>query len=175
MIPHNRTVHLRQSSQHILLSAKTFKLEIYFKKWKIKIKTEIINNQITLYNETIQMENHIKYLSLTLEKVLTFCKHTEISIKKATAALNISYPLLASNSPLNKQLKITLYKSGIRPILAPRVTSRPADNHYSKLQFMQNKIFRVINNTKRSIRITKLHEIFKFKYSSFSFLELLNC
>lgn len=142
-------------------------LQIYYKKWKLKInplKTEAIifkdNRQfkerhkpITLkYDDNdIEFKKQIKYLGMTLTSNLKFNTHVDERIKLANVAICKLYPALKLNSGLSQTNKIRLYKSYIRPILTYAVPAwlTVCKTSLNKVQTKQSKCLRqAINYTR---------------------------
>lgn len=147
-------------------------LEKYYDKWKIKVnadKTKLIylthkkdkpGNQISLYNDTIAIENHIKYLGVTLDSKLKYTRHINQIKAACQITLHRLFPILNKKSPLETKTKLMLFKSYIRPkiLYACPIYSNTSPTNMNKLQIIQNKNLRVILNKSRRTPIQKLHE-----------------
>jgi hypothetical protein len=103
---------------------------------------------IKLDDQEIPWSPEVKYLGLYLDKRLTFASHTAKSIKKAEMAFRILYSFLNRKSKLCIQNKLLLYKPCIRPILCYGVETwfDCAPTHKKKLQIIQNKCLKIIQN-----------------------------
>lgn len=146
-------------------------LEIYYRKWKIKInsdKTKLIylskkkdkpKQPITFYNNIIQTEKQCVYLGVTLDTKLTYNNHIKKITGKAHGAIRELYPILAKSSPLDIKLKILIYKMYIRPIMlyACPIFSNTAESNYLKIQRVQNRALRLILDRPRTTKVTELH------------------
>lgn len=149
----------------------------YFKKWKIKInanKTNITyfthhktikNKDITLNNTIITHTNVTKYLGLEMDKNLNFNSHINSTLKKAQNAFMTLFPLISFKSPINTETKAHIYKTYIRPIIlyASPIWSITPRHNIEKIQKFQNKILRVITNSRKRTPITQLHELTKIQ------------
>lgn len=155
----------------------------YYKKWKINInveKTQAIifpfnkspkrtpNCQLQNDNNIIPLNNHVKYLGVTLDSKLTFRKHIESTADKTNKCLRAVYPLLSKKSVLSNKNKIIIYKTVIRPIMlyACNVWHIAAKTHLKKLQIVQNKALKAIHKLPRRFPTLELHE--KFHHSTIS-------
>jgi hypothetical protein len=150
-------------------------LSNYFKSWKIKInpsKTQAIyftrcfsalrlpSSRIVLDGQEIPWSEEVKYLGIHLDKRLTFACHTAKSIEKAERAFRILYSFLNRRSKLNRFNKLLLYKSCIRPILTYGVETwyNCAATHKKKLQIIQNKCLKIIENRHWRYSTFDLHQ-----------------
>jgi hypothetical protein len=115
---------------------------------------------IKLDDQEIPWSPEVKYLGLYLDKRLTFASHTAKSIKKAEMAFRILYSFLNRKSKLCIQNKLLLYKSCIRPILCYGVETwfDCAPTHKKKLQIIQNKCLKIIQNRHWRYSTAALHE-----------------
>lgn len=143
-------------------------LEIYYKKWKLKInplKTEAIIFKdmrhfqktqmpltLTYDNKDIEYKSQIKYLGMTFTSNLKFNTHVNERIKLTNAAFHKLYPALKINSGLSQTNKIRLYKSYIRPILTYAVPAwlTVCKSSFNKAQIRQNKCLRQAINFTRT-------------------------
>ena len=144
-------------------------LEKWFSKWKIKVnvnKSEAINftrrkrkptDINTLFHNNIQWNTHAKYLGVILDPKLTFEKHINTQIGKATGRLEELKGLLTSDN-LNLQTKAILYKMLIQPILlyAAPAWGYSAKTHINKLQKFQNRVTKLITKCPRYTRLEPL-------------------
>lgn len=147
----------------------------YFRKWKIKInrqKTQSIifpwnkspkrmpSRQVIFDNSSIHIQNEVKYLGVTLDKKLTFRKHTETSCEKAMNSFRALWPLLNRRSALSHKNKNLLYKCVIRPILsfASPIWYKAAESHLKRLQVVQNKCLKMIHCKNWRYSTAMLHE-----------------
>ena len=102
----------------------------YFSKWKIKIncdKTQAIlfkfnrarrrnpTIPLTFNGSTIRLDKEVNYLGATIDDKTNFNSHNDACTAKAMNSFKSLYPILHSRSKLSTQLKLTLYKSIIRP------------------------------------------------------------
>lgn len=155
-------------------------LSDYYSKWKIQInsaKTQAAyfppkqffrspptSHVITPNGSLVEWSTNIKYLGVILDKNLTFGPHIQYTRDKAQKAFISIYPLIARNSKLSQQNKNILFKSLIRPILtysAP-LWKDAAKSHLKKLQVIQNKTLKSINNLEWRFPTTDLHQLTKY-------------
>lgn len=151
-------------------------IDLYFQTWKIKInggKTQAIifpfNNQRRrapslplMYRSTqIEFAKSVKYLGVHLDAKLTFAEHIKYTRDKAHTCFGALYPLLRSRAHLDKSIKMTLFKSMIRPILtyASPVWTDAAQSHRKQLQVIQNKCIKTIFNLPWRQPSNSLHHI----------------
>lgn len=135
----------------------------YFTKWKIKInddKTQAIifpynkspkrtpSRQLRFNNNHINIKNQVKYLGVIFDKKLLFRPHIEAACEKAVKSFRALWPLLNRRSILNHKNKNLLFRCVIRPILsyASPVWYKAAKCHLKKMQIIQNKCLKMINN-----------------------------
>lgn len=138
------------------------KLINYFNLWKIKINADkttltCFTKRITkqLPGETlkigkadIQWTDNTKYLGAIFDKRLTLLDQQNRMCAKADAAIRVLYPFLNRNSSLDQSLKLTIYKTYIRPILTyPAVlTHRMNRTRLKALEIKQNMCLRMLLN-----------------------------
>lgn len=162
----------------------------YFRKWKINLnldKSQAIifpfNNSpkrtpksnIIVNDSTIQFSNEVSYLGITLDRKLTFASHIKKSCVKTSNCLRSLYPVLNRRSRLNLKNKNLLFTSIIRPILtygAP-IWSHSAWSHRKKLQIIQNKTLKIINNLPWRYPTIDLHNFSNFDLLD-NFIETLS-
>lgn len=148
----------------------------YYKKWKINLnlnKSQAIifpfnrslkripKSDIIIENSSINFSNEVTYLGITLDKKLTFASHIKKSCIKASNCLKSLYPVLNRKSLLSFKNKNLLFKSIIRPILtygAP-IWRHAAWCHRKKLQIIQNKTLKIINNLPWRFPTVLLHNV----------------
>lgn len=171
------------------LNSSLASLQQYFEKWRIKInpsKTQAImfpfNNSrrripssaLHSQQNIIEWSNSINYLGIHFDKKLTFKNHVNSAIVKATNCFRALYPMLARKSHLSTVNKTLVYTAIIRPILAygAPVWASAARTHILKMNTLQNKIIKTINNLPRHTptflleQITNIHPFDKFLQSS---------
>lgn len=129
-------------------------IENWSKEWKIAIngdksqailfninnkgRTKINETNLQIDNMKIPWSNDVKYLGITLDKNMKFINHAKNVRNKAIGISKFLYLLLSSNSKLNINNKIKIYKSIIRPIMT-----------YGALCFIQSE---------KAIKILKTYE-----------------
>lgn len=162
----------------------------YFYKWRIKIndqKTQSIifpwnkspkrvpSRQLLLNNNSITIQDEVKYLGVILDKKLTFRQHIEKSCEKAVKAFRALWPLLNRRSLLSHKNKNLIYKCVIRPIIsfASPIWCKAANTHLKRLQIIQNKCLKMINNKPWHHPTTHLHRETGYELFS-SFIRRLN-
>jgi hypothetical protein len=106
--------------------------------------------------------SHIRYLGLVQDHKLLFTKHLTNVTHKATGSMVKFFPLLARDSTLSAQNKLTLYKLSIRSVLtyAAPVWSNTSSTNYRRLQTLQSICLRVIGNLPRRTPIPLLYATF---------------
>jgi hypothetical protein len=115
---------------------------------------------IILEGEEIPWSPVVKYLGLHLDSRLTFAAHIDKSVSKAEKAFKILYSFLNRKSKLCRRNKLLLYKTCIRPILCYGVETwfDCAPTHKKKLQIIQNKCLKIIENRHWRYSTATLHE-----------------
>lgn len=148
----------------------------YCSQWKIKLnaaKTQatfftrrrcqrlLPTEQVKILNSYIPWTNDLKYLGVTLDKTLTYQKHTKLVAEKALKYIGILYPLINRKSKLSKFNKITLYRMVFQSVLlyACPVWGSCAQCHINKLQLVQNKCLKIILNLPYDHPTTDIHHI----------------
>jgi hypothetical protein len=150
-------------------------LNRHYMKWKIKInpnKTQasfftrrrkqfLPTRDIKFGMHNIPWSADIKYLGITLDKSLTFVKHVNNNITRASGLIKTLYPFIKRNSKLSIKNKRILYKSIFRAVLTygSNVYCTCALTHLKKLQVMQNKILKIIYNRPFFFSTYRLHQI----------------
>lgn len=164
----------------------------YFSKWKIKINHEKTQSIIFPYNKSykrlplrhlqfennnIVIQNHVKYLGVILDKKLSFQKHIDETCVKAMKSLRALWTLLHRRSFLNFKNKNLIFKCVLRPILsyASPVWYKAANSHLKKMQIIQNKCLKIINNQpwRYSTRLLHLETGYE-KFTDFIMRQNLN-
>jgi Reverse transcriptase (RNA-dependent DNA polymerase) len=145
----------------------------YFKDWKIKVnaeKTQAIyfsrctknlpTSKLKINDIEVPWTPTVKYLGVYLDKRLTFACHISESLNKAEKAFRVLYSFLNRRSKLCIQNKLLLYKACIRPILTYGVETWHdcAATHRRKLQIIQNKCLKIINNRHWRYSTSALHD-----------------
>jgi hypothetical protein len=138
------------------------------KSWNIKInedKTRAIyftlrnrppDSLLTLNVQNIQFVNSVKYLCVIFDKRMTWRIHIEMIEAKDLKAFIRIYSLFKSER-LSANIKLTLHKALIRSVMtyACPAWEFEAESQLLKLQRLQNRVFRTIENFPRSIRQTR--------------------
>ena len=160
--PRQATQYIQSYLDHVL---------DYFQKWKLTVnpqktqaitfsrkKTEI-TECIRIQGQQIPWVDKVKYLGITLDKKISWAPAIKARVNLAYPALKRLYPLIAPNSKLKTEIKITLYKVCIRPIITygHQIWAAAPKTHIAKVQRMQNRFLRIILNAPRDTRITTLH------------------
>ena len=119
-------------------------------------------------NAQIEWKNEAKYLGVILDKRLTYRKHVDFVLQKAQMAIRLLYPLMCRKAKLDKNNKILLYKSCIRPIFtyaAPLMTQL-ANSNIAILQRFQNRVLKMIINLPFWTNTQILHDICNVEFVS---------
>lgn len=117
------------------------------------------SRQLKFQNNTIGVKDEVNYLGVILDKKLIFRKHIESACNKATNSLRALRALLHRRSFLSHQNKNLLFKCVLRPILsyASPIWYKAAKCHLKKLQIIQNKCLKIINNKYWRYSTRRLH------------------
>lgn len=147
----------------------------YFKKWKIKVNSDKTNAIIFPYNRSkrllprsnlfmdnssIPFSNDVEYLGFILHKSHNFNHHIRYVCDKAIKCSRSLYPFLNRKSKLSIDNKMLLYTQVIRAIITygSPVWFKSAQCHIQKLQIIQNKNLKIINNLPLRFSTMNLHE-----------------
>ena len=97
---------------------------------------------------------------------ITFTQHIDYTCNRALKTMCKMYPYFNRTSSLSISNKITLFKLCILPILlyASPVWSSTANYNKRKLQIIQNKCLRIINNYEYFTKISTMHDNLNIKY-----------
>lgn len=153
----------------------------YCVKWKIKLnasKTQatffskrrsiryLPDDQVSVNNSKIPWKNDLKYLGVTLDKKLTFSKHTDLTAEKTLKYIGILYPLINRKSKLSRFNKLILFKTIFQSILlyACPIWGKCAECHLKKLQIVQNKCLQIILNLPYDYPTSEVHKISKIPF-----------
>lgn len=115
--------------------------------------------RLTHQNQQMELQNEVKYLGLTLGTKLNFKSHIEKTKPKATIYMRALYPMLNRKSKLSHKNKNITHKTIIRPVItyaAPEWT-QAAKTNIQKLQVIQNKALKIINNHPFYYSTNRLH------------------
>ena len=121
---------------------------IYKKKnWK---SFNIISNTTGV---VIQNKNKVKYLRINLDKFLYYNDHIKISIERAKNAFFFFKSLFYSKH-LSKEVKVSMYKCLIRPILTYgcSIWYNIAPPYMEKLRLFERRCLRICTKTNRSFQ-----------------------
>jgi hypothetical protein len=96
---------------------------------------------------------------------ITWGLHIEMSEAKGCRAFIKTYFLFRSGH-LSTSIKLTLQADRIRSVMTYACPDweLAADTHLLKLQRVQNKVFLIIGNYRRSTPVRDLYTVFKFPY-----------
>ena len=96
----------------------------------------------------------------TADSKITWAPAIENRTKLAHPALQKIYPFITRNSKLKTELKLTLYKTCIQPIITyeNQIWAAAAKKHINKIQITQNKFLRIILNKPYDTPIKHLHD-----------------
>lgn len=134
-------------------------------KWRLAIniqKTQAVmiskNNalpsqQLMLQGQTIPWKKTAKYLGMQIDRRLSMALHVKGVVDRTRAARAILRPVMNSSLPL--RMKMTLYKTYIRPHLtyaAPAWYALTAETQRRKLRQQQNAALREVANAPRFVR-----------------------
>ena len=149
-------------------------LEEWLANWKILInhekcqavlyirRTSLLTNlppSITTNGNPIPWSTKATYLGVTLDTKLTFAEHINTALRKAHGQLRLITPMINPSSKLPPRIKITIYKSLLRPILtyASPVWAHAAKRHIKKIQTFQNTTLYKPTGLPRYTPLTTLH------------------
>lgn len=151
----------------------------FFTKWKISINAEktaatfhsrrktkqVPPREVLIGGINVPVTTNARYLGIHLDNGLTLKNHLDKSVQKANLSGRRIYPYLRRYSFASKKLKLKMYKTYIRPILAygAPVIAEAAESNKRVLQVTQNKYLRLIMNRNRYTRISELHESLKLE------------
>jgi hypothetical protein len=152
-------------------------METWCERWSIKINEEktrgiyfslshrLHESHLTLNGRNISIVNNVKYVGVIFYKKGTWKLHIEI-IKAKPFRTFIGINSLFRSEPLSASIKLTLHKALIRSIMtyACPAWEFAANSHLLKLQRLQNKVLRTIENFPRRTPVRDLHMAFKLPY-----------
>lgn len=147
----------------------------YCKKWRLKIngnKSEAVlfsrkrahrhrpHSKIVVDGAEIEWNQSMKYLGMTLDKLLTYRSHTDEVLRKGHRLIRALYPLICRKSRLCLEFKLIVFKSIFRPTIcyACPVWCVCAATHRQRLQRLQNKILKMIMNVPWFTRTSTVHD-----------------
>jgi hypothetical protein len=115
--------------------------------------------------QNIPFVNNVKYLGVIFDRKITWGLHIKTILTKAFRAFARTYSLFKSEH-LSANIKLTLYKTLIRSIMtyAFPAWEFAANTHLLKLQRLQNKVLRTIDNFARRTPVRELHKAFNIPY-----------
>lgn len=152
----------------------TDRLAEYYTSWRLKInntKTQaafftkrrasrfLPSRGITIDGSSIEWQKDVKYLGCTLDSTLTYSKHIHNTIDTLKKCTHIYYPFINRKSKLSKRNKIIIYKVVFLSIMtyACPVWYKCAKTHIRKLQIIQNKTLKLIENLPFDFSTRRLH------------------
>lgn len=74
-----------------------------------KRRTEGIITELGIKGQRVETKVAVKYLRIYLDTGLTFRKHIQDRIVKASSAIRTLYPMLSMNSKVSRENKILIY------------------------------------------------------------------
>lgn len=148
----------------------------YYTSWRLKInssKTQaafftkrraqrfLPTREIIIDGSAIAWQKDVKYLGCTIDSTLTYAKHINNTVDKIKKCTHIYYPLIGRKSKLSNRNKIILYKVVFLAIMtyACPVWHKCAKTHINKLQILQNKTLKIIENRPFDFSTRELHRI----------------
>jgi hypothetical protein len=150
--------------------------ETWREHWNIKINEDEIQvicfshrfrpleAHFTLNERNIPFVNHVKYLGIIFNKTITRRPRTEMTEAKAFTTFTIIYSLFKIER-LSATIKLTHHKAlniTVMPLLTPPVNSHTRG--LSKLQRLQNKVYRTTGKFPRCTPVRDLHMTYNLLY-----------
>ncbi len=150
-------------------------LEEWLTKWKMQIAPQKCsytiyfgnvpicissgNKSLQIFSEKIPIDNNPKYLGVTLDRKLNFCKHTKQVKTKCMKLLNILKCLAYKDWTLDPKQQLTVYKTLIRSCMeyAPSLILRTKSN-IDNLKAVQYHALRTIFKAPLRTSSTELHK-----------------
>nr|CAH7757711.1 unnamed protein product [Callosobruchus chinensis] len=122
--------------------------------------------EVSVNGSRIPWETSAKYLGITLDKGMTWQKHTEALKTKFEITFRQLYPMLCRSSKLSLGNKIQLYKMIIRPAItyACAAWCFLAKTHMRSLQVLQSRTLRIITNAPWYVSNDTLHRDLDIPY-----------
>jgi hypothetical protein len=147
------------------------------KRWNVKNnedKTQAIyfshrirppESLLRLNGQNVPFVNNVKYFGVIFARKTTWRLHIKTIESKAFRAFILIYSLFKSEH-LSANIKLTLYKALIRFVMtyASPAWEFAANTHLLKLQRLQNKVLRTIDNFPKRTWVRELHKAFKIPY-----------
>lgn len=118
------------------------------------------SNNITIEGNEITWDKEITYFAHIVDQNLTLKAHTDHILKKTNKCIVSLYSLISHKSKLSTKGKETIFKTIIRPIITygSAVFNSMAKTHRNKLQGIQNKWLKIINQPPRRHSTRALHQ-----------------
>jgi hypothetical protein len=146
------------------LNAAVALLEPLFRKWRIKINTQICAITlfsrwlrhyrrrpcpVMIFDENIAWTSETNFLGVTFVSKISYKTYISCILQEAKNRLRQLYPILNKSYTIDINLALIVYKSLIRSILtyASPVWAYAAKTHLNELQTFQNKVLRIIRIT----------------------------
>jgi len=132
---------LRSRSENVETITHMNKIQKWGEKWNIKLNPQksiviIFTNRrpktsgnLKLYDNSIPWSSNIKYLSVILDKKLTWNPYISFKLQQDYQRLKIQYPLINRQTSLSWKCSLMIYKQILRPLLLYAVYK------YSNLKF----------------------------------------
>lgn len=150
----------------------------YFHKWRLHnnasktqgivfTRKRSVIPPITLSGERIVWAQEIRYLGLTFDKRLNFCKNLEHALSRAIQAKNILSPLIRQRSKILPNIKLLLYKTCIRPILAYGAEAwkgKLSKTNFNKMQVFQNVVIKHALGRSKFSETAEAHNLANVRY-----------
>jgi len=179
---YGRHSHVRSASAaRQYLDAYLSNLERWLSEWRIAINVSKSSamlfaktgrripkpRAVQLFGEPIEWVDDTRYLGVTLDKRLTWSKHTAQVRKKAAQRLGTLGPLLNRRS-LSIRKGVVLYKQLIRPMMdyACPVWRFAARSRITKLQVLQFKCLRIATSAPWYVCSREIHDDLGVPYFS---------
>jgi hypothetical protein len=125
---------------------------------------------LQLNGQDIPFVNNVTYLGVTFDRRMTCRHHIERIVAKAVRTYISTYSLSKSGR-LNINIKVTLYKTLIRSVVAYVCPTweYALGAHFFRSQRLHNRVHRAIGNPKRCSPVRELHVTYIYEYITKSF------
>lgn len=163
------TTKLQEANNAITNWCKTWKIKLNeTKSAHVNFTLKKIEDQprVTLNNIEVPLENHAKYLGMTLDTKLRWKEHVKIKRKELDLKYRDLYWLIGRNSTLSIYNKVLIYNQILKPVwcYGIQIFGCAKKVHINKIQTFQNKVIRNVVNAPWYVRNSDIHRDLKIAF-----------
>ncbi|GFR95478.1 RNA-directed DNA polymerase from mobile element jockey [Elysia marginata] len=123
------------------------------------LSTKIPNLRLTTNNSLLEKENYPKYLGVTLDPRLTWCKQIETVQKNAVRRTLLLKKLAGTSWGADMKLLKKTYVGYVRPVMEYGIAAWGTASNFQKIERVQNHSFRIMTGGIKSTPINSMESV----------------